>query len=536
MSTRSFLRLAAPALALTGAALLLGPAPRSQAYSLLGGSLGTGQRDFRVHNNFTDPTANDNLAPDAQFPGHQGAVLAVWKACVEWGSELHGSGDGDPHQPGDLGSGGANFDPSFQGQAAGVGGTNDNIHSEIAGGSGGVLAYCESPISNGWRIRYYSDWTWDDGPNAPLTLHKDLQGVAVHEYGHALGLDHSGSVGATMYPSVFGTGVGQRSIAADDVAGVQAIYGPRSASKPRITGVSSAGVGQITIQGSGFHAGGNEVWFTNKNVTAAGANPTVKVTGLTSSQGGTVLDVTLPVAAGSGDVLVKNSSSGHASLSNAWPLDVTAVGAGPPLAIGSLSPGSVDALTVGSAQGLTILGTGFTPTTTVEVDGVPLFGIPSPYTVVDANTITLDPPPAAKLGGVPIVVRDGADSDSATLTYVANATPALQAGDGDAPVTFLSASGLELRMASLPGETFFLLASPSATPTILPGTFSLGIGNGGSQLWLIAQMAIGPDGGASLTLPVTLPPLTTFYLQGLALGAGGLPLTASNVQECQLLF
>ena len=289
MRARRALSLLAPVLTLSGAALLLGPAPTSRAYTLLGGSLGTDQRDFRVLNNFTDPSANDNQVPDPQFPGHQGAVMAIWKACVEWGSELHGSGDGDPHQPADLGSGGANFDPSFQGLAASIGGTNDNIHSELAGGSGGVLAYCESPISNGWRIRYYSDWTWEDGPQAPVTAYKDLQGVAVHEYGHALGLDHSGTIGATMYPSIFGSGIGQRSIALDDVAGVQAIYGPRSASKPRITAVTAAGGGQITLHGSGFSPTGNQVWFTNKNVTAAGADPTVRVSGLASAQGGTTL-------------------------------------------------------------------------------------------------------------------------------------------------------------------------------------------------------------------------------------------------------
>jgi hypothetical protein len=154
---------------------------------------------------------------------------------VEWGSELHGDGQGDPHQPGGLGSGGANFDASWQGNALGIGGGNDNVHSEIAGSSGGVLAYCESPIADGWRIRFYSGWTWDDGPGTPALGDMDLQGVATHEYGHALGLGHSDVVGATMYASVNASGVAQRSLAPDDVAGVQAVYGAKSPTKPRIT-------------------------------------------------------------------------------------------------------------------------------------------------------------------------------------------------------------------------------------------------------------------------------------------------------------
>ena len=43
------------------------------AFNLLGGSLGQGQRDFRVFNNFSDPTANNNTTPHVNFPGALGA-------------------------------------------------------------------------------------------------------------------------------------------------------------------------------------------------------------------------------------------------------------------------------------------------------------------------------------------------------------------------------------------------------------------------------------------------------------------------------
>ena len=69
----------------------------------------------------------------------------------------------------------------------------------------------------------------------------DLQGVSTHEYGHALGLGHTGVGGATMTPPISGSGISARSIAADDQAGVQFIYGVKSASKPTITDVSVAG-------------------------------------------------------------------------------------------------------------------------------------------------------------------------------------------------------------------------------------------------------------------------------------------------------
>jgi hypothetical protein len=176
------------------ASLLLTPT-ESVGFSTIGGALGQGQRKFRVFNNFTDAQANNNITPHPNFPGADGAEMAIWKGCIEWSSLLHADGDGDPHQPFGLGSGGANFDPFYNGLATAVGSTNSNTHSELSGQGGQTLAFTETPISDGWRIRYYSSWLWQDGPSPP-TNGVDLQGIAAHEYGHALGLGHSTATGA----------------------------------------------------------------------------------------------------------------------------------------------------------------------------------------------------------------------------------------------------------------------------------------------------------------------------------------------------
>ncbi|MBL8859599.1 MAG: matrixin family metalloprotease [Planctomycetes bacterium] len=312
----SIAKILLPTAALGLAGVLMLPS-QSDAFSVLGTSLTTSQRHFRVFNNFTDPSANDNVTPDTNFPGYTGATMAIWKGAIEWGSRLHGNGNGDPSQVGGLGSGGANFDFYFVGNATGVGSIGDNICSELSGSSGGTLAFTEyflPPGFNGWRMRFYSGWTWADGPTTGIPVNQDdLQGVSCHEFGHALGLDHSASGGATMFATSTGTGTSARSIEADDIAGVQAVYGVASAGKPIISSIATA-LNQVTITGSNFSATNNQVWFTQ---ATAGSLTSVVVSGLSSN--GTVIVSTVPANAGPGDILVKTSGSGNASLSNAWP-------------------------------------------------------------------------------------------------------------------------------------------------------------------------------------------------------------------------
>jgi len=342
-SQRTFWRAAGTLTALGGVAALLLPL-RGTAYNTNGAFVGLGQRDFRVFNNFTSTLANDNVTPDPGFPGYTGAPLAIWKACVEWGSGLHATGDGDPSQPGDLGSGGANWDAVFQGLATGVGGPDDNIHSQISGSQGGVYAFTEVPGSDGWRIRYYQNWAWSDGPDAlQIAGTVDLQGVAAHEFGHALGLDHSAVAAATMRGALQGTGVPMRSLDPDDSAGIQFVYGPAVPTKPVISGVSLATPGAITITGTNFWPWGNEVWFTRHTPSAnvADGDP-VKLFGIYAQLNGTSITVSIPAEAGPGDVFVRIPGTTNSTLSNGWPADLVPGTPCPaPLNVCSTSPNSV---------------------------------------------------------------------------------------------------------------------------------------------------------------------------------------------------
>ncbi len=59
-----------------------------------------------------------------------------------------------------------------------------------------------------------------------------IEDIAAHEFGHALGLGHSTSTAATMYPSTSSCNTSGRSLDADDIAGVTALYPPLNVPTP----------------------------------------------------------------------------------------------------------------------------------------------------------------------------------------------------------------------------------------------------------------------------------------------------------------
>jgi hypothetical protein len=64
-----------------------------------------------------------------------------------------------------------------------------------------------------------------------------VEDIAAHEFGHALGLGHSTSTSATMYPSVSTCATGNRTLDADDIAGVESLYPPTLVPPAPPTGV-----------------------------------------------------------------------------------------------------------------------------------------------------------------------------------------------------------------------------------------------------------------------------------------------------------
>ena len=139
------LRILMPAALVASSALFLGSS-NLEAWTLDGNVLSLFDRDFRVFNNFTDPSANDNTVVNNNYPGALGAVQALWKGAAEWASQPMGNGQGDPSQV-TIGSGGGNFDPYFAGVATSAGVMGNNIMSELAGARSASVAGPERTVT-----------------------------------------------------------------------------------------------------------------------------------------------------------------------------------------------------------------------------------------------------------------------------------------------------------------------------------------------------------------------------------------------------
>ncbi|XP_054830430.1 collagenase 3-like [Eublepharis macularius] len=88
----------------------------------------------------------------------------------------------------------------------------------------GQLAHAFPPGDNiGGDVHFDDDETWTSDSRA-----FNLFAVAAHEFGHALGLEHSSNPRALMYPLYTYRGLKDFVLPEDDVEGIQALYGPRT--------------------------------------------------------------------------------------------------------------------------------------------------------------------------------------------------------------------------------------------------------------------------------------------------------------------
>jgi len=163
-----------------------------------------------------------------------------------------------------------------------------------------------------------------------------IEDVAAHELGHALGLNHSDDPSATMYPSAAGyCDQSWRTLAADDIAGVQSLYGSGGSggrvenTAPSLT-LSSPSNGSTIVEGSAVTFVASATDSQDGNLT-----PSIRWTGFvngSSSDLGTGSGFTQLLSPGTYSITATVQDSGGMSASRQVGLTVVPYSAPPPAA------------------------------------------------------------------------------------------------------------------------------------------------------------------------------------------------------------
>jgi hypothetical protein len=164
-------------------------------------------------------TSNLFSAFNAKFGSQAAWQTQVLKAAQVWAQQTNINFVVVPDSGASSGSG------SYQQGDPGFG--DLRIGGYVMGNSTLAVAYQPPPVNN---YSIAGDITFNTGQTFNVGSTYDLFTVATHEFGHALGLDHS-NAGTTsvMYPSY--TGV-KTALTSDDIAGIRNIYSGNAARSP----------------------------------------------------------------------------------------------------------------------------------------------------------------------------------------------------------------------------------------------------------------------------------------------------------------
>ena len=146
------------------------------------------------------------------------------------------------------------------------------------------------------------------------TIGYDIYTVAVHEIGHALGLAHSLDSLANMYYSYQGKTLG---LAPDDVNGIQALYGARTADTPNNSFTNATDLTSQIVPGTLTDVVNNQNLATGtsadyfKFTAPTGSNSTIKIQ--VQSTGLSLLSPVLTVYASNQTTVVGSASAAAGS-------------------------------------------------------------------------------------------------------------------------------------------------------------------------------------------------------------------------------
>lgn len=197
-----------------------------------------------------------------------------------------------------------------------------------------------------------------------------------------------------------------------------------------------------------------------------------------------------------------------------------------------VDPISLPPLQPGSTPVLTAIGTGFGPSTEVQVDGALVD--PQQITVTGPTRLQVELPQLLTLGEHVVSVSPGGGPVPGfdVFDVVAPAVPVLQVGNGQPPslanIVF-SNQGLAVTAAGPVGQTHYVLFSDSPSPSVVPGLVQLEIGNAFASLDLVTVLVIPAAGWAATT--VAVPAVNAlWHFQSVTLDVGR-PIPVSNRQS-----
>jgi len=157
-----------------------------------------------------------------------------------------------------------------------------------------------------------------------------IENVGIHEFGHALGLRHSELYGVTMQPAMQSyCDTSQVTLEADDIAGIEALYPPRSGGSSPNTAPSVA----ISAPGNNASYGeGTSLTFSGSASDSQDGNlaPNMKWTSNLAGQIGSGPSFSRTLPAGSHVITAAVTDSGGLSSSKQITVTVTATTAAPP--------------------------------------------------------------------------------------------------------------------------------------------------------------------------------------------------------------
>jgi hypothetical protein len=265
-------------------------------------------------------TSNLFSAFNAKFGSTAAWENQILKAAQAWAQQTNINFEVVPDSGASSGSG--NYqqgNPSFG---------DIRVGGYVFGNSTLATTYMPPPVNN---YSLAGDITFNTGEGFHVGSTYDLFSVAAHEFGHALGLDHtSAGTGPVMYPSYTGM---KSALSADDVAGIRNIYSDNNAR-------TSDGVGNTATTATNLNplisssltaldanlnlaSTSQTDWFSSTAPARAGSTMTVQV----QSQGLSLLSPKVTVYAANGSTVL-GSASGLNQYGTTLDVTVTGVSAG----------------------------------------------------------------------------------------------------------------------------------------------------------------------------------------------------------------